>query len=391
MTFELGVNYWPRRTAMWMWREFDIGEVRDDMSQIAGMGFDVVRFFAMTRDFLTGPKCVAPVMVERLGQVALAARDAGLQSMPTLITINMSGRFWWPDWMIDKSGSPADLFSDPDILRSQSLLVETCARSLAGDDSIRAFDLSNEIDDAQRPRTRDAGWLWASLLANTIRRAAPGTRIQIGAHLVSLTNSDYLRIDDIAGVADEDVMHAYPLYCKTARSFLDPELVPFTCALTAGLAGTGRPVLMQEFGLCTAAKGAQGHTITDDFLGSPLSQYLASEEEGAIYYSEVLNRLAATGASGAYSWCYGDYDARLFDRSPISTAIRERTFGLVRPDGSEKPAADVFRQFRKRRDAGLLKESAVPKILDVSADEYYTAPQAHFDRLYAKWISGAEC
>jgi hypothetical protein len=216
--------------------------------------------------------------------------------------------------------------------------------------------------------------------------------IQIGAHLVSLTNADYIRIDDIAGVADEDVMHAYPLYCKTARSFLDPELVPFTCALTAGLARTGRRTLMQEFGLCTAAPDSPGHTITDDFLGHPLSQYLASENEAATYFSEVLERLVATGASGAYAWCHGDYDSRLFNRSPLSTAVRERTFGLVRADGSEKPAAAVFRKFRQRRDAGMVDETAgiAPRILDVGSDEYYRAPQAHFDRLYARWLSGIQ-
>ena len=392
MTFELGINYWPKRTAMWMWREFDIAEVRDDMAHIASMGFDVVRFFAMTRDFLSGPMSVAPEMIARLEQVAIAAKDAGIRSMPTLITINMSGRFWWPDWMLDSNGTPADLFSDPEILRSQALLVETCACALSGDDSIRAFDLSNEIDDAQRPLSRDAGWLWASLLANTIRRAAPRTPVQIGAHLLSLTTPKYLRIDDLAGIADEDVMHAYPLYCTTARSFLDPELVPFSCALTAGLSGSNRPTLMQEFGLCTAPRGSVGKTITDDFLGRPLSQYLASEDEGATYYSEVLHRLVATGASGAYAWCYGDYDPRLFDRAPISTAIRERTFGLVRADGSEKPAAEVFRKFSHLRDSGMLDENPadIPQVLDITPDEYYKSPQTHFDRLYSVWLSGLE-
>jgi endo-1,4-beta-mannosidase len=392
VTFELGINYWPRRSAMWMWRELDIGEVRDDMAQIASIGFDVVRFFALTRDFLPARMTVAPKMVARLEQVAHAGKDAGLKVMPTLVTINMSGRFWWPAWMVDAQGNPADLFSDPVILRSQALLVDTCARALAGDESIRAFDLSNEIDDAQRPRSRDAGWLWASLLANTIRRAAPGTPVQIGAHLLSLTTPKYLRIDDIARVADEDVMHAYPLYCRTARSFLDPELVPFSCALTAGLAGSGRPTLMQEFGLCTAAPEAMGHTITDDFLGRPLSQYLASEAEAATYYGEVLDRLLETGASGAYAWCYGDYDAQLFDRAPLSTAVRERTFGLVRSDGSEKPAADVFRKFRQRRDAGMLTQSStrIPHILDISADEYYRTPETHFDRLYKSWLAGCD-
>src|SRR5688500_20138066 len=112
--------------------------------------------------------------------------------------------------MIDSNGSPADLFSDPEILRSQALLVDACARALSGDKSVRAFDLSNEIDDAQRPATRDAGWLWASLLANTVRRVAPGTPIQIGAHHPSLTTENYMPADDIGDVADEDLMHANP-------------------------------------------------------------------------------------------------------------------------------------------------------------------------------------
>ncbi len=386
-TFELGVNYWPRRRAMYMWRELDLPEVSDEMAQIASIGFDVVRVFALTQDFLPRPLTVAADMVARLVDVTRLAKDAGLRVVPTLIVLNMSGRIWWPAWMLDAQGEPAGLFSDPTVLRSQALLVETCARALSGDDSIRAFDVANEIDDAQRPRSRDAGWLWASLLANAIRRAAPGTPIQIGAHLPSLTTANNMRIDDIAAVADEDVMHAYPLYCDAARSFLDPELVPFSCALTAGLATSDRPPLMQEFGLCTAPPGAAGHTITDDFLGQPRSQYLASEDEAAMYYEAVLDGLVRTGAAGAYAWCYGDYDARLFDRPPLATAVRERTFGLVRADGSEKPAASVFRAFRKRRDAGTLVRSEVASALDVSTDEYYRAPGAHFERLYASWLS----
>ena len=138
---------------MYMWRELDIGEVRDEMAQIAGLGFDVVRVFTLAQDFLPQPLTVAADMVASLVEVARAAKDAGLKVVPTLVVINMSGKFWWPAWMLDAQGLPADLFSDPTILRSQSLLVETCARALSGDSAIRAFDLANEIDDAQRPRT----------------------------------------------------------------------------------------------------------------------------------------------------------------------------------------------------------------------------------------------
>lgn len=389
VAFELGVNYWPKRSAMYMWREFDIAEIRDEMAQIADIGFEVVRLFALTEDFLPGPTTVDPIMVSRLVDVVGAAKDAGLRVVPTLIVINMSGKFWWPEWMLDSRGNPGDLYSDP-ILESQVLLATTCARALAGDDAIRAFDLSNEIDDSQNPKSREAGQLWASTLASAIRREAPGTPIQIGAHLPSLTAKNRLRVDDLGKIADEDIMHAYPLYCDVARSFLDPELVPFSCALTYALSGSGRPTLMQEFGLCTAAPGEPGQTITDDFLGQPLSQYLASEDEAATYYDAVLERLVITGAAGAYAWCYGDYDARLFGRPPIATAVRERTFGLVRADGTEKPAAEVWRSFRKSRDAGSLAAGAVPPTLDVSADEYHRAPAENFARLYKNWIIDRE-
>jgi endo-1,4-beta-mannosidase len=371
---------------MYMWREFDIGEVHDDMAHIAGMGFDVVRVFMLMEDFLPAPMTVPVEMVARLVSVSDAAQDSGLAVVPTLIVLNMSGRIWWPRWMRE-GRHPIDLYRDPGALQAQTLLVATCVRALSGHPAIRAFDLANEIDDAQRPPTRGAGRRWASVLASAIREAAPDVPIQIGAHLPSLTSANNMRVDDLAEVCDEDVMHAYPLYSDAARSFLDPELVPFSCALTTALSGRGRPTLMQEFGLCTAAPGQGGSTITDDFLGHPRSQYLASENEAAEYYDAVLERLLRTGAAGAYAWCYGDYDAALFDRPPLATAVRERSFGLVRADGSEKPAADVFRRFRQRRDAGIIRRSPVAEALDVSADQYYLAPARHFERLYTQWLS----
>jgi endo-1,4-beta-mannosidase len=289
--------------------------------------------------------------------------------------------------MLNERGCPANLYSDPELLRSQASLVHACASALAGDASIRAFDIANEIDDAQRPSSREDARAWTALMADAIRRGAPGAAVRIGAHLPSLTTTNHMRLDDLASVLDEDVMHAYPLYSSSARSFLDAELVPFACALSSALAGRACPTLMQEFGLCTAAPGVAGHSFTDDFLGAPRAQYLASEQEGAEYYAAVMERLVETGAAGAYAWCYTDYDARLFDRPPLATAVRERTFGLVRGDASEKPAARVFRELRRRRDAGELTSGVVPHILDVSADEYYEDPGAHFDRLYASWLA----
>ncbi|CAN5135884.1 hypothetical protein BH23GEM2_BH23GEM2_05360 [soil metagenome] len=385
--FELGVNYWPRHTAMYMWREFDPAVVRDDMALISDIGFDSVRVFPLAEDFLPRPMTVDPDMIARLAQTVGAAKDAGLRVVPTIVVLNMSGRIWWPDWMLEPDGRPRDIYSEPLLLSSLALLADSCARAFAGDDSIRAFDLANEIDAAQRPPSREAAAAWVKLLADTVRHAAPGIPVRIGAHMPSLTSANNMRVDDLASVLDEDVMHTYPLYSDAARSPLDPELVPFACALTAGLSGCQRAVLAQEFGLCTAPQGSAGFFIDDDFLGAPRSQYLASEEEAAAYFDEVLQRLVATGAAGAYAWCYSDYSPDLFDRPPLASALRERTFGLLRPDGSEKPAADVFRRFRAARDAGRITSAEVPGTLDVTADRYYQAPRDNFERLYRQWLT----
>jgi endo-1,4-beta-mannosidase len=386
--FELGCNYWPRRSAMYMWRELDRGEVRADFAHMRDLGFRVVRFFLLAQDFLPAPMTVAKDKVTELVDIARIAAEEKIAAVPTLVTINMSGKMWWPSWMLDEHGAPRGLYSDPTLLRSQARLVETCANALAGDRSIRAFDLTNEIDDALRLPSRDAGWLWTALLAGSVRRAAPGVAVQFGAHLPSLMANTHMRIDDLAGIVDEDCMHAYPLYCDAARSFLDPELVPFSTALTAELAGTGRAPLMHEFGICTAPKGSPGLTITDDFLGRSLPQYLASEEEGARYYEEVLERLAKTGAAGAYAWCYGDYDPALFGRAPFDSAIRERSFGLVRADGSEKPAAAAVRAFAARLASEKVAFGRAPKVLDATVDAYYDEPERHFRRLYERWVQG---
>lgn len=175
--FELGVNWWPRRSAMYMWRELDLGAVRDEMAHMADLGFDVVRLFALTRDFAPAPRTVDATMVHRLVDVVRAAKDAGLRVVPTVVVINMSGRIWWPDWMLDAAGQPACLWTDRTMLRTQELLAEEIAGALAGDASVRAIDLTNEVDDAQRPPTREAARGWTALLADAVRRRAPGVPV----------------------------------------------------------------------------------------------------------------------------------------------------------------------------------------------------------------------
>ena len=137
-----------------------------------------------------------------------------------------------------------------DLLRGQELLLSTSAH--AGDRSIRAFDIANEIDDAKRRCRRAHARAWVARMAAALRRGAPDVPVRIGAHLLSLTTTNNMRVDDLGAILDGGVMHAYPLYSASARGLPDPELVPFACAPTSAPSERGRPTLMQEFSLCTA-------------------------------------------------------------------------------------------------------------------------------------------
>ena len=48
--FILGVNYWPRRKAMYWWSNFDAAEVREEFAIIKDLGMSLVRIFLLWED-----------------------------------------------------------------------------------------------------------------------------------------------------------------------------------------------------------------------------------------------------------------------------------------------------------------------------------------------------
>ena len=65
--FTLGVNYWPRRKAMYWWTDFDAGEVREEFSPL---------LYHLFADY------VASYVAERLGRSLFQSdRPALLQSV----------------------------------------------------------------------------------------------------------------------------------------------------------------------------------------------------------------------------------------------------------------------------------------------------------------------
>ena len=97
----------------------------------------------------------------------------------------------------------------------------------------------------------------------------------------------------------------------------------------------------------------------------------------------MLPALVEVGAVGALVWCFADYDESLWDRPPCRDHRHERTFGLVRSDGSLKPHGSVLREFAALRPA--IREPSARARITTDPDRYYTNPAALLPQLYRRF------
>jgi endo-1,4-beta-mannosidase len=400
--FLLGVNYWPRRKAMYWWSDFDPGEVAEEFELIASLEMSVVRIFLLWDDWQPAPTVVSQDRIRDLGVVLDLAAERGLGLDVTLFTGHMSGPNWSPRWLLDPDVGHAspdvrqvisggvvvdsayrNMFEDPEALAAERLLLETVVGAYHQHPALWMWNLGNEPDLFARPADADAGRSWVREMTDVVKSIDPLHPVTTGLHTANLFADNGLRVDHVFAEGDVAVMHGYPMYIDWARDPLDPDFVPFLCALVTAL--TGKPCLAEEWGGCTSPDTAESVIWEWTAYGSPRQQFMAGEEELAAYVAAVLPRLVEVGSTGSFLWCFADYHPSLWDRPPCDDggARHERHFGLVRPDGSLKPHAEVIRSFAATSPTVAPPARALD--LDITPDQYYLDPAAHAHRLYQEW------
>lgn len=396
--FVLGVNYWPRKKAMYWWSDFDEGEVREEFAVIRDIGLNVVRLFLLWDDWQPTPDTVSTECLKNLTKVADIAAANGLQLDITFFTGHMSGPNWSPRWLLDESapipskwvrqvvsqakvvtGGYRNPYHDPVALDAERLLLRTVVGALKDHPAVWMWNLGNEPDLFAWPNDHVAGQQWVREMVGLIKGIDPVHPVTCGLHAASLVDDNGLRIHEIYAETDVAVMHSYPMYAEGwSREDLDTDFVPYTCALVSAL--SGKPTLMEEFGGCTAPDGGESQYWEWVSYGRPKKQFMASEEALAEYLKVVLPKLVEVGATGAMTWCYADYIPELWDKPPCEEARHERFFGLVRPDGTLKPHAQVIKDFAATKPVVLPAKRTVT--LDITPEEYYQEPARHAVRLY---------
>jgi endo-1,4-beta-mannosidase len=397
MRFSLGINYWPRSSAMGMWRRFDAGEIREDFARIAELGLDTVRFFLRWDDFQPQPDTIDPVMLARLEALADVAAEAGLRTMPALFCGHMSGVNWLPAWTLDPATphgrfrtiagdreSPYGIgdFYTGALLDAQVHFARSAGERLRAHPAVVAWDLGNEFSNMREPTSERDAAEWSRRLAATLQEAS-GIPVTAGTHGEDLTRDRNLRLSSLCAPFAFATMHGYPVYSGFSRGRVDPEVVPFLALLTSAFAH--KPVLFSEFGNPTCPPGKfspfERVALPDEPPNPTISAEdpvfatyaCVSENEMASYCTNVLERLHADGRLGAYWWCWADYAGALRGEPPFDRAPHELSFGIIRSDGSAKPVAAALAAFAHQQ-----RTVVPPRDVSLIAEVYYyrTLPQS---------------
>jgi endo-1,4-beta-mannosidase len=382
--FRVGVNYWPARTAMGWWTDFDRAEVAADFTHIAASGLDSVRLFLTWEHFQPAPDEVDRQMLGRLVTVADLAGGAGLAVVPTLFTGHMSGVNWVPRWALGGSNGDdrfrvvsdgkvtgaglRNWYTDPVVAGAQALFAAEAAAALAGHEALWAWDLGNENSNCVVPPSRSSALTWLEGITSAIRAVDQTVPITVGLHMEDLEEDRKLGPQEVSETCDFLSMHGYPIYARWTDGPTDEHLLPFLAHITGWL-GRGRDVLFSEFGLPTH-RGEQSV--------SPLIE----EQTAADYTGRALVALREAGCTGAMLWCYTDYDAAVWEKPPLDLAVHERSFGLWRADGSPKPSVAVVAAFA---GATRIDSRATLTWLDIDSEEFSRDPAVHLPRLYRRF------
>jgi len=403
--FTLGVNYWPRHKAMYWWQNFDPAEVREEFQIIRSLGMKTVRIFLLWEDWQPTPTSVDQQALKNLESVCDIAADLGLTLNITFFTGLMSGPSWAPEWLLRRDQKPqttrplisggqvvkcdfANMYVDPTAIQASQTLIQTVVGTLKDHPGVGVWNLGNEPDLFVRPPTAKDGIEWAKRMAGCIHNIDSQHPVTWGLHAGSLFEDNGLRVHEIFAELDFAVMHGYSIFTPWIDHPLDPNFVPFICALTQAL--SSKPVLMEEFGGCTLPPGETStYWEWEKYGGNMWRQFMASEEDMADHIEGILQGLVDVGATGAMLWCFADYAPELYDRPPCDLALNERSFGFVRPDGSFKPQTDVIKRFIESEPT-IQNQPRRRVELDISPAEYYENPALHGQRLYRDFLASAQ-
>lgn len=305
--FLLGVNYWPRKTNIRMWRDWSEDDIAEDVRLMKELGIRAVRFFIKNEDFADENANVYPPSLEKLERFLRILEENGILGFASLIVGHMSGKNWRIPWTRFE-----DIYT-PSSIEKTCKFVEAIVRRFKEHGGIGGWILSNEISLVKRAESREEALALLRAFAKTVKSVDPNHVVSSG----DIPNEYMQETPNVRDLVDYVGPHLYLYDSDSVRHGYT-----YSAVLELFSNDGDVPIILEEFGFST---------------------HQFSEEAQARFVNEMLYTALAHGASGAFIWCFSDFPHE--SDPPYEWRPLELAFGIVRKDGSLKPAAHVVKRF----------------------------------------------
>lgn len=339
MNYMIGCNYWGSKWGTEMWANWDAESVRNDLKTLAQYGVNTLRVFPNWRDFQPLHKLYGcrgefseyrlhgkTLMTDEYGLNADCmahfamlldfAKENGIRLVVSIVTGWMSGRMFVPPALEGKN-----LITDPEALMLQTKFVRGFVRAFRDREEIVTWDIGNECNCLADAGSREAAYVWTSIITNAIRAEDKSRKIMSGMHgLVNRHNDGYWLIEDQAELCDVLCTHPYP--SPSIGGEFDPinglrtSMIP-TAQTNYYASVGGKPCMIQEQGSFSCMVG--NNDMAADWLRVNL-------------FSSWAN-----GSAGYLWWCAHEQSELAFP--PYTWIMIERELGILNVDLSPKPVA----------------------------------------------------
>jgi beta-galactosidase len=327
----VGAHFVPVEGPDWPWR---VGPEAFDRAfrSMAEAGLDAVRIDLLWQAIEPEEGRYDPDHLEQLDGILEAARRQGLWLHPTpFIGGEVGDAFWDVPWRRGRHPH-----RDPEMRRLQAEQLRMLGRRWAGDPAILGWDLTDEPPFWLFPDTSDEdARAWTDELVAALRREDPDHLITVGTSGQDIGWGPF-RADVVADRLDFLCVHPYPVYQPELYpdSLLSPRMTHAAAFETALAAGTGRPVMVHEFGASSA-----------NFDPEAIAAY-----DRLLEWSSL-----GRGSIGFFAWCWTDAEPAAYRRAPYVRQPHETQFGVTDARGNLRPRGRVLSELAatvRRLDLG---------------------------------------
>lgn len=376
MSGELGVSvdYQPSASGPFLWHAFDRVRVDSDLAAIARAGIRQVRVGLAWDAFMPDAHGVEPRRLAEFESLLRAALAHGVRVVPVLFVQAHGDCVMLPGRTVLRGrrrsgvrvmsegllepGAPREVWTDPLMLELADRWARAMASGFANHPAIEAWDLGDDPAAVIRPRRIADLATWVRLAGAPLREQGDRVHLTLGAD--DLLTGRGVRLGAVAPHLDRVDLAVRPSHLRRLE-LTEPSALRFLAQLAQALAGDTRvPV-----GLALAAPTPDG-----DAEG-------IEEVAAAAAIDELLERRVEAGICGlrATRWC--DLHPRLAERAPYDRSGWLLRSGLIRLDGTGRPALDVYTRAAR---AGLESGEPRPWPSGLDVDEYYAnLPDSLFD------------